>query len=116
MKSRRGHYRKKGKLKLKKNTVYTLFAVGLFLATGLVFLSFMGNGPSSDRINEVLSTKFGGLSILFPFVLFFFAFLMLRLKKFFVPGKCSLWVFGLFCLLTRSDTGRYGWRGNVQNF
>lgn len=108
MKSRRGHYRKKGKLKLKKNTVYTLFAVGLFLATGLVFLSFMGNGSSSDRINEVLSAKFGGLSILFPFLLFFFAFLMLRLKKFFLSRANVAFGFLVFFAsllgLTRAGT------------
>ncbi|HVZ58664.1 MAG TPA: DNA translocase FtsK, partial [Patescibacteria group bacterium] len=84
MKSRRGSYRKKGKFKLKKNTVYTLFAIGLFLATGLTLLSFLQSGPSAERASGILSEKFGGLSILFPFVLFFFAFLLLHIKKFFL--------------------------------
>ena len=85
MKSKRGSYKKRGgKLKLKKNTVYTLFAIGFFLLTGLLFMSYLRNGESSEKINQMLTDKFGGAAFLFPFVTFFFAFLFLHLKKFFL--------------------------------
>ncbi len=85
MKSKRGSYKKRGgKLKLKTNTVYTLFAIGFFLLTGLLFMSYLQNGESSQKINQMLRDKFGGAAFLFPFVPFFFAFLFLHLKKFFL--------------------------------
>ncbi len=85
MKSRRrGAYRRKSfKLKLKKNTVYNLFAVGLFLTSGLLFLSFTRNGTSAIFINNLLQEKFGGIAIFVPFVPLFFAFFLLHLKIFF---------------------------------
>ena len=87
MKSKRGSYKKRGgKLKLKKNTVYTLFAIGFFLLTGLLLMSFLRNDDSSEKINQILKEKFGGVSFLFPFVPFFFAFLFLHLKKFYLLG------------------------------
>jgi len=80
---RRSSYRRKSfKLKLKKNTVYNLFAVGLFLASGLLFLSFTRNGASAVLINNLLQEKFGGIAIFVPFVPFFFAFFLLHLKIF----------------------------------
>lgn len=80
---RRSSYRRKSfKLKLKKNTVYNLFAVGLFLASGLLFLSFTRNGTSAILINNILQEKFGGIAIFVPFVPFFFAFFLLHLKIF----------------------------------
>jgi len=85
MKSKRGSYRKKGfKLKLKKNTVYTLFSIGLFLLSGLLFISFLRNGPSAMQLNDILNSRFGGFGFFFPFVLFFFAFFLLHIKKFFL--------------------------------
>jgi len=85
MKSKRGSYKKRGgKLKLKTNTVYTLFAIGFFLLTALLFMSYLRNGESSEKINLLLRDKFGGAAFLFPFVPFFFAFLFLHLKKFFL--------------------------------
>lgn len=80
---RRSSYRRKSfKLKLKKNTVYNLFAVGLFLASGLLFLSFTRNGTSAILINNILQEKFGRIAIFVPFVPFFFAFFLLHLKIF----------------------------------
>ncbi|CAN5182389.1 DNA translocase FtsK [soil metagenome] len=84
-KSKRGSYKKRGgKLKLKATTVYTIFALGLFFLTGLLYLSYLRNGSASIRINDMLSAKFGGAAFFFPLVVFFFGFLMLHLKKFFL--------------------------------
>lgn len=76
--------RRGGKLKLKKNTVYTMFAMGLFVVSALMFLSFTRNGSSAVLINDFLTSRFGALAIFVPFVAFFFAFYMLHLKKFFL--------------------------------
>lgn len=78
---RRGGSRKKPlKFKLKKKTVYSLFGMGFFLGGTLLLLSFFNQGDSSLAIQKSLQEKFGGLSILFPFVLYMFGFLFLHLK------------------------------------
>ena len=81
--AKRRHYRKsKFKIKLKKNTVYSIFAFMVILAGLLSGLSFARNGGSVSALNDILKYYFGGLSILFPFVLILFGFFFLRLKMF----------------------------------
>lgn len=83
MPARRGGGRKKPfKFKLKKKTVYSLFGMGFFLTGTLLLLSFFNQGESSLIIQKSLQEKFGGLSILFPFVLYAFGFLFLHLKAY----------------------------------
>ena len=80
---RRKHYRKhKFKLKLKKETIYSIFAFGLLLSGLLFLLSFSKSGDSLILVNSELEKYFGLLSILFPILLIFFGFLFLRLKMF----------------------------------
>lgn len=81
--AKRRHYRKqKTKIKLKKNTVYSIFAF-LIILSGLLFgLSFTRNGSSFISINDYLTTYFGGLAILFPVLLVIFGFFFLKLKIF----------------------------------
>ena len=70
------------KLKLKKNTVYNIFSLGCFLA-GLLFLIAIINESESTLIASTsLNEKFGSLAIMFPFVLFFFGFLFLKMKMY----------------------------------
>ncbi len=79
----RRHYRKnKFKVKLKKNTVYSIFAFGLILIGVLVGFSFAKSGPSLVLINDYIANYFGGLSFLFPLVLILFGFFFLRLKMY----------------------------------
>lgn len=105
---RRNHRRKSGRVKLKKNTIYTLFSVGLFLATGILALSFTKSGESAVTLNDALSTQFGGVSFLIPLVLFFFAFFVLHLKKFFLSQANVAFGFLVFVVsllgLTKSGT------------
>lgn len=103
--ARRKHYRKsKLKLKLKKGTVYSIFAFGL-IVLGLIFLlSFAKNGPSFVFMNELLIQYFGNTAFFFPFVLIFFGFLFLRLKIFLSGINVSLGFllfFLSFCALAR---------------
>lgn len=79
----RRHYRKrKFKLKLKNETVYSIFSFGLILAGIILGLSFAGSGGSLSSVNEILKSYFGAASYLFPLTLILFGFLFLRLKLF----------------------------------
>ncbi len=79
----RKHYRKrKFKLKLKNETVYSIFSFGLILLGILMGLSFSRGADSFIAINDILNSYFGPASYLFPIVLILFGFLFLRLKFF----------------------------------
>jgi DNA segregation ATPase FtsK/SpoIIIE, S-DNA-T family len=78
---KRGRGRKKPfKLKLKKKTVYTIFAVGFFLAGAYMLLSFARSGEGTASFNDMLVYHFGGVSIFLPFIFIFAGFLFLNLK------------------------------------
>ena len=74
--------RKKFKVKLKNDTIYTLFALGFLVAGILGFLSFTNQGDVFITLNDVLIRYFGGMRFIFPFVFIFFGFLFLRMKFF----------------------------------
>jgi DNA segregation ATPase FtsK/SpoIIIE, S-DNA-T family len=82
MAKKRGSYGKRGKfkLKLKKKTIYTIFGLGSIAGAALMFLSFVGNGPSFEYINLALREYFGPLSFFFPIVVFLFGFLFFKIK------------------------------------
>lgn len=81
-KRRRASRKKPLKLKLKKKTVYTIFSLGFFLV-GILFLFSIVHPSDSTRIaSNWARDKFGSLDILFPFALFFFGFLFMRLKMY----------------------------------
>jgi len=108
----RKHYRKRRiKLKLRKNTVYSIFAFFLIVAGLLFLLSFGGSGDSFVTINNYLQQYFGIFSILFPFVLIFFGLLFLRLKVFISRPNVSIGFLLLFVSLSAlsksGDVGSY---------
>ena len=75
------HYRKqKFKIKLKKTTIYSIFAFGIMLSAILFGASFTKNGPSLALINDYLDYYFGRFSILLPLVLVILGFFFLKLK------------------------------------
>lgn len=83
--ARKRHYRKhkfKFKLKLRNNTVYSIFSFGLLLIGIILLLSFTKSEETFITISNSLEEYFGIASYLFPFVLIFFGFLFLRLKIF----------------------------------
>ena len=88
---RRKHYRRsKLRIKLKKGTIYSIFAFGFIVAGLILLLSFTKNGSSFILINNLLDRYFGSVSFLFPFVLIFFGFLFLKLKLFLSGINISL--------------------------
>ena len=81
--AKRRHYSKnKFKVKLKKNTVYSIFAFFVILSGILLGLSFTRSGDSFVALNNYIVNYFGGVSLLFPIVLILFGFFFLRLKIF----------------------------------
>src|SRR5579872_264676 len=74
--------RKKLKMKLRKETIYTIFALGFLVAGLLCFLSFTKSGDVFISVNDTLIKYFGSMRFLFPFVFLFFGMFFLRLKVF----------------------------------
>ncbi|MBI2420521.1 MAG: DNA translocase FtsK, partial [Candidatus Levybacteria bacterium] len=89
---KRRKYARRGKLKLKlrKNTIYTIFGVGVVLSGIILALSFTGSGGSFIYVNDMLKYYFGGTSILLPALLVFFGLLFLRLKFFLARPHVSV--------------------------
>ncbi len=65
--------RSRSGFKLKKNTVYILFSLGLLAASGLLFASFSQSGQTLIDINTYLVGYFGIFSILVPINFLFIA-------------------------------------------
>lgn len=74
--------RKRSKVKLKKNTIYTIFGVGFLLLALLTVFSYTGSGDSFTIIHSFLLESFGGLSFLFPLLLLFIGMYFMHLKMF----------------------------------
>lgn len=112
MARRRNYYRRRKmfRLKLKKETIYTIFSFGLILGGILLLLSFSKSAATFLTINNALDGYFGWASFLFPFVLIFFGFLFLRLKLFLSRPNIAigfLLFFVSICALTKTgDLGR----------
>src|SRR3990167_4878158 len=79
---RRRSRRPKLKLKLRKNTIYSIFALGLILFGVFVLLSFTQSGPTLVFLNEVIVRLFGRMAIFSALLVVLFGFLFLRLKTF----------------------------------
>lgn len=70
------------RVKLKKETIYTLFALGTFVVGVLMFLSFSKQGDALIALSSFLDRNFGQLQYAFPLVFIFFALLFFRFKFF----------------------------------
>ncbi len=76
--------RRKLKMKLRKETIYTLFALGFIVVGLLQLLAFTKQGDVFITLNDILTRYLGSLRFLFPFVFIFFGFFFLQFKKFFL--------------------------------
>jgi S-DNA-T family DNA segregation ATPase FtsK/SpoIIIE len=108
--ARRKHYRKqKFKLKLKKNTVYSIFAFLVILSGLLFILSFTRNGESFSMINDYLVGYFGAFALLFPLVLLLLGFFFLKLKIFLSrPNVVVGFLIFFLSLLSLTREGTFG--------
>jgi S-DNA-T family DNA segregation ATPase FtsK/SpoIIIE len=67
-------------LRLKPETVQTIFFIFFLILTILTVFSFLQTGPIPSRINQIIVTYFGFGAVLIPFILFLAAFLFAKIK------------------------------------
>lgn len=97
------------KLKLRKETVYSIFALGCIAAGGLGLVSFLRTGTALIAIYNSLETTFGGLAVFAPIGAILLGILFLRLKIFFSRLHVTIGYFlSYFCLLGLAKTGSLG--------
>ena len=97
------------KLKLKKETVYSIFALGLIVAGILQGLAFTQQGDALIAVYSILKEKFGSLAIMAPIGTVLLGFLFLRLK--FVisrPHVAIGYILTFISLLGLLKTGIFG--------
>ncbi len=100
---------RKIKFKLKKNTVYTLFSLGLFLAAGLTLLPYIQGDGALAPVHTVLDEHFGWGGVVIPFLLALLGFLFLRLKFFLSQVNVSIgFLLTFVSLLALTQAGTIG--------
>lgn len=104
------HYRRRGmKIKLRKETIYSIFGLGFILAGFLELMSFTKSGQAFITLQDLLANYFGMLSVLLPFVFIFFGFFFLRMKNFLSRPHVSIGFFITFLsLLSAFRAGQIG--------
>jgi S-DNA-T family DNA segregation ATPase FtsK/SpoIIIE len=68
-------------LRLKPETIRTIFFIFFLVAAVIAVFSFLQTGPIPIRINTILTNYFGFTAILIPFLLFLAAFLFAKIKS-----------------------------------
>jgi S-DNA-T family DNA segregation ATPase FtsK/SpoIIIE len=68
-------------LRLKPETIRTIFFIFFLVAAVISVFSFLQTGPIPTRINMILTNYFGFTAILIPFLLFLAAFLFAKIKS-----------------------------------
>jgi DNA segregation ATPase FtsK/SpoIIIE, S-DNA-T family len=108
----RRHYQKhKFKIKLKKNTVYSIVAFLVILGGLLLGLSYTRNGSSFISLNDYVVGYFGMLGLLLPVLLVLFGFFFLKLRFFLSKPNIAigflLFFVSLLGLSKAGSTGLY---------
>lgn len=105
-------YRKRktlGGLKLKKQTVYTVGAIWLWLFAGAITLSFFGEGPVLTKLREELTYHIGWVMFGLPPFLVALSFLFFKVKSDIAKPNISFGlVLLLFSLGALTQAGIYG--------
>jgi len=80
--AKRGRKKKKiiPSLRLKPETIQTIFFIFFLILTILTVFSFLQTGPIPSRINQIIVTYFGFGAVLIPFILFLAAFFFSKIK------------------------------------
>lgn len=95
------------RLKLRKQTIYTIFSFGFILAGAMLLFSFLKTSTSFLLMQNLLEKNFGFTSFFFPFVLILFGFFFLRLKFFLSRPNVAigfLLIFISLAALTKAGT------------
>lgn len=114
----RRYYRRKFKLKLKKETIYTICQIGLFGAAGIITLSLTQKGKALTIIYSFLNQFLGWATLGLPIVLILLAFSFSKIKSKItrlnvLVGFTLSWL-TLIGLTKSGEVGREIW-GNIEN-
>lgn len=98
------------KLKLRKQTIYSIFSLGIFALAGLVLAgTFFPEGRVLNRINSIFSMYFGWGRLFFVFTFIQLGFLFARIKISLSKGNAILGYFLIItAILSLAQTGNYG--------
>lgn len=97
------------RLKLKKESVFSISQIIFFAIAGLILISFSRQGAILLAFNDFLIKYFSWSSILLPFIFLAFAFLLSKTK--FVLGQPNVIVGGLLFFISIMGIGRAGIAG-----
>jgi len=104
---KRQRFTKRGfRLKLKKESVFSISQIFFFLVAGLILISFSRQGAVLLKLNDLLVIYFSWSSIFLPFIFLSFAFLMTKIK--FPLGQPNVIVGGLLLFVSVMTLGRAG--------
>jgi DNA segregation ATPase FtsK/SpoIIIE, S-DNA-T family len=109
---KRKRFTKRGfRLKLKKDSVFSISQIVFFAIAGLILLSFSRQGVILLKFNDILLKYFSWSSIFLPFIFLAFAFLLSKVK--FILGQPNVIVGGLLFFISIMGLGRAGIIGVV---
>jgi len=94
------------KLKLKKESVFSISQIIFFAIAGLILLSFTKQGVILLSFNNILLKYFSWSSVLLPFIFLSCAFLLSKVK--FVLGQPNVIVGGLLFFIALTGIGKAG--------
>jgi S-DNA-T family DNA segregation ATPase FtsK/SpoIIIE len=105
--NKRKRFTKRGfRLKLKRETVFSISQIVFFAIAGLILISFSRQGEVLLKFNEILLKYFSWSSIFLPFIFLAFAFLLSKVK--FVLGQPNVIVGSLLFFISIMGLGRAG--------
>lgn len=105
-KKRRRFTKRSFKLRLKKETAFSISQIIFFSIAGLILVSFSRQGMILLKFNDFLLKYFSWSSILLPFIFLSFAFLLSKVK--FVLGQPNVIVGGLLFFISLMSLGQAG--------
>src|SRR3989344_7276455 len=94
------------KLKLKRDTVFSIAQIFFFAVAGLILISFSRQGAVLMRLNDLLISYFSWSSIFLPFIFLSFSFLISKVKL--IIGQPNVIVGSLLFFLSVMALGRAG--------
>lgn len=107
--ARRKKYKKRKGTKLRKNTVYSLFAVGLFLVGVLLFASYSQSGSALTQINSYIWYYFGFAGLLIPVNCVLLSLLLTKIKSRFTQPTIAVgFLLFTICFLGITQSGMAG--------
>lgn len=109
----RKRFTKRGfRLKLKKETAFSISQVFFYILAGLVLVSFTRQGLILIKFNDILWTYFSWASFFLPFIFLSLAFLISKVK--FVLGQPNVIVGGILFFISVMALGQAGIAGKTE--